>query len=143
MRPICERTRRPTRLASIRRGAVAGVAVVLSVALLSSGCATAVYGPLQKTVVNSVPQGATASSESTKASCTTPCELLVHKKEESITLTKAGYGDQAVPLEHGTHYFVFFFGNLVPFAGLGMIVDAISGAMYEVQPVDAQLSRAE
>lgn len=143
MQPSRERTCRPPRLASIRRGGVAGVAVVLSVALLSSGCATAVYGPLQRTAVNSVPQGATASSESTKASCTTPCKLLVHKKEESITLTKAGYGDQMVPLEHETHYFVFFFGNLVPSAGLGMIMDAISGAMYEVQPVDAQLSRAE
>ena len=58
-------------------------------------------------------------------------------------MTKAGYGDQLVALRHRTHFGAFFLGNRLSFLGIGMIVDTSTGGMYEIQPADIALSKAE
>ena len=114
--------------------------LVLGLSALLSGCSTIIYGTTQDLVVNTDPQGATASVG--KNSCETPCKLHVSKKIRTINLSKEGYGSKIVQLRRRSHFFSLVPANIFTSAGLGIIVDLANGSNWELQAVDETMPAA-
>ncbi len=109
--------------------------VVLLLASGLGGCATLVRGGTDLLYVYSEPSGARATT-STGASCTTPCSLELHRTDQlTVNIAKAGYRPQAVEVKtriDNTGAAVF--SENVATLGLGMAVDAATGAVLEHVP---------
>jgi hypothetical protein len=127
------------------------------IALAITGCATARQGPLQRIRVESDPPGSTISADRCGVrlgSTVTPATILVSRRATqcAISVSHSGYHTTIVPLERGVSDLVdgnanaleiveccddaFFPSLAFALAGLvtGVLVDAASGAMYELQP---------
>jgi len=109
--------------------------------ILLIGCATITTGTTQKIPINSNPGGATVSI-STGFTGVTPCIAeLKRNADHTVTISKIGYDTLVVVLRKGLCGSTA--GNLVLGGVIGLGVDAISGAMYKLEPlaIDAQLNR--
>ncbi|MCA1733234.1 MAG: hypothetical protein LC732_06475 [Acidobacteria bacterium] len=121
-----------------------------------TGCATARQGPLQRIRIESDPPGSTISAERCGlrvGSRETPATILVSRRATQceISVSHSGYHTTIVPLEREFSELVVGNANALAvveccdegfsslalgLAGLvtGVLVDAASGAMYELQP---------
>jgi hypothetical protein len=112
--------------------------VPTAVALLAigmGGCATIDRGSTDKVYVASEPAGAKATA-SFGASCTTPCSLDASRTQEfTVTIEKAGYEPKAVSVttQLAANGVGDFMENVAT-AGVGMVVDATTGATLEHAP---------
>ena len=114
----------------------------LGATILSTGCATVTRGTTQNIAVDTNPQEATISSSSGPG-CTSPCTLdLKRNTGHTITAKKAGYKpiSAVVRNEVGGGGAAGFAGNIIIGGGIGMIVDATSGAMYDLHPAKLTMS---
>jgi hypothetical protein len=110
--------------------------MALSLLLVSPGCSTITYGPTQAVLINTIPQGATASVS--EGQCVTPCKLEMDKGTETILIELKGYDTVMYPLRKRTHVGTLLFGNLITL-GLGVFVDFSTNAQYHIVPVEAKL----
>jgi len=113
--------------------AVVGTLVILALGL--GGCATLVRGTEDKVYVLSDPPGANVTTSLAKT-CVTPCTLNVGRGDVfTVTLALAGYRSQTVAVETQlSSAGVGAFMENVTTAGLGMIVDAATGATVDHVP---------
>jgi hypothetical protein len=130
--------------------------------LALTGCATVSQGPLQRIVIESDPSGATVDASRCGVSIgalETPTTIMVSRRAKrcQISLSHSGYYTAVVPLERvisdrlegnfdameiascddcDGSFYEWMALAVVGLAGAltGVVVDAASGAMYELQP---------
>ena len=116
------------------------LAVALCPLLLCS-CATITTGTTQKIPINSNPAGATVNVN-TGFTGITPCTAeLKRNQDHTVTITKAGYDAFVMVLRKSMCGSTA--GNLVLGGIIGLGVDACSGAMFKLEPleINANLNR--
>jgi hypothetical protein len=102
-----------------------------------SGCATVTRGTHEAWTVNTTPGGASVTTSNGDKCDQTPCTFTMdHRDNFDVTISKPGYRDWH---GHVTHEFssgggAAFAGNVVLGGGVGMIVDAASGATQKLVP---------
>jgi hypothetical protein len=110
---------------------------VLLVALASAGCATIFKGTSQNVTVSSSPSGASVVIRSTAGfdvfEGMTPASVRLAKKYEyRVTVSAPGYEDVHVPITHA--FEGWFIGNLICGGIIGFVIDAVDGAMWNLEP---------
>ena len=113
----------------------------LAIALLTTSCATIISGSKQNIKFSSNPSAATIYIDEVEVG-KTPFEIkLARKSEHSIMIKLEGY--QTYETKLTKKFNAWYIGNLV-FGGLiGIIVDPITGAIYNLSPdqVNAQMNK--
>lgn len=112
------------------------IALAITAAALSTGCATVTRGTTQSVAVTSEPQGAKISCN-TGPSCRAPCALeLKRNSNHTLTAELAGYKpEQAVVTKSVSGGGAAgMAGNLIVGGIIGAGIDATSGAMYDLNP---------
>lgn len=101
------------------------------------GCATLFKGSSQDVGINSNPMKATVKVKSMAGvevfSSTTPTTVKLSKKKEYIvTIGLQGYKEATVQLTQTMEG--WFWGNLICGGVIGMVIDFVSGAMWNLEP---------
>jgi hypothetical protein len=113
------------------------ILLVAAAAVALSGCATITRGKHDTWTVNTTPSGAAIKTSNQFACEATPCTFtMVRKAEFDVTITKPGYKTWT---GHVTHHIsgaggAGMAGNVVLGGIIGGVVDANSGAMYDLTP---------
>lgn len=118
-------------------------ALALGAATAVTGCATIIKGTSQDISVDSNPGGAqvtvTQNSGVEVFKGATPAKLSLSKKHEyTVSVKLAGYQEARVPVTQ--HLSGWFFGNLLCGGLLGMVIDAVDGAMYNLEPENVSVT---
>lgn len=117
------------------------ISTTLALTLLVSSCATIVSGSKQNIKFSSDPSSATIFIDEVEVG-KTPFEIkLARKSEHSVMLKLDGYQTYETKLTkkfNGWYIGNLFFGGI-----LGLIIDPITGAIYNLSPeqVDAQMNK--
>lgn len=113
----------------------------LAIALLATSCATIVSGSKQNVKFSSNPSTATIFIDEVEVG-KTPFEIkLARKSEHSVMIKLEGY--QTYETKLTKKFNAWYIGNIL-FGGLiGIIIDPITGAMYNLSPdqVNAQMNK--
>lgn len=113
----------------------------LAIALLTTSCATIVSGSKQNVKFSSNPSTATIFIDEVEVG-KTPFEIkLARKSEHSVMIKLEGY--QTYETKLTKKFNAWYIGNIL-FGGLiGIIIDPITGAMYNLSPnqIDAQMNK--
>ncbi len=116
------------------RGIAAGIAVMAALAL--AGCATLTRGTSDEVAVISDPPGAAVTTTLGTGCAATPCTLDVARDATfTVTVAKPGYASQSVPV--ATQISSIGAASAtenISTAGLGLAVDAATGAILEHVP---------
>ena len=111
--------------------------------MLLSGCASVICGPQQKVKINSRPNGAEVviydSNGQVVAENTTPCVAKLNRRAPDyleaasyvILVKKEGFAPVQIPLSGTVNR--AYFANVLN-AGLGLIVDPLTGSMWTLSP---------
>ncbi len=100
--------------------------------LIFTGCATIIHGTKQNIFVNSSPQGAKISINGVPVA-TTPAKIKLPRGESTtILIEKEDYKSRGVFVSRGLSG--WFFGNFLIGGVIGMIIDAVDGAMFRLSP---------
>lgn len=113
----------------------------LALALLTTSCATIVSGSKQNVKFSSNPSTATIFIDEVEVG-KTPFEIkLARKSEHSVMLKLEGY--QTYETKLTKKFNAWFLGNILIGGLIGIIIDPITGAMYNLSPdqVDAQMNK--
>ncbi|HEX8693628.1 MAG TPA: PEGA domain-containing protein [Longimicrobium sp.] len=108
----------------------------------TAGCATIMHGSKQEVGFSSNPTGATIFVNNQQVGVTPTTVSLKRKDQHTVRMELQGYQPFEMQLSRGTSGWVW--GNLV-FGGLpGLVVDALTGAIYKINPDNVQgtLTRA-
>jgi hypothetical protein len=123
---------------------ILGIVALLCVAL--GGCASATRGTTEQISITSTPPGAHADFKGldNPTACVTPCAVQVKRSADiTVNITKEGYEPAVVPLakEVVGAGAAGFAGNILVGGGVGMAVDAVTGAAmdHKPNPVDVTL----
>ena len=100
--------------------------------VLSCGCATIINGPRQMIVFTSEPDGATILINNSPHGVTPASIMVETKQDHGVVLRKDGYRHHVSELRRKVSGWTF--GNLLFGGIIGFIVDAISGANFELEP---------
>ncbi len=105
-------------------------AVIISL----SGCSTILYGKKQTVKILTTPEKATVKIDGKEKGKTPLSITLSRKHDHMIELEKPGYRAEKLVLSRKLNG--WFFGNffLLNFFWVGMIVDAVTGAMWSLSP---------
>lgn len=113
----------------------------LAIALLTTSCATIVSGSKQNVKFSSNPSTATIFIDEVEVG-KTPFEIkIARKSEHSVMIKLEGY--QTYETKLTKKFNAWYIGNIL-FGGLiGIIIDPITGAMYNLSPdqVNAQMHK--
>ena len=115
--------------------------MILVCPILLVGCATITTGTTQKIPINSNPAGALVSISSGFMSQTPCIAELKRNQDHTVSISKLGYDTMVVVLRKSMCGSTA--GNLVIGGVIGLGVDAISGAMFKLEPleINAQLNK--
>ena len=124
------------------------VAALAALGVALSGCASIVEGTTQSIAITSTPQdGAKCTAKSSEGTyyVTTPGNITVHKTKNDLDLvcTLAGFQDNHSVIP--THFNGATVGNVLLGGGVGLVIDAATGANFNyptsfavaMAPVDA------
>lgn len=112
---------------------------VLSIILVvQSGCATVVSGKTQDVMIRSTPTGATVFIDEMAYGTTPLVAKLIRKKRHTIQLKKEGYGEVTRVTTRGFNG--WYLGNIILGGLIGLIVDPITGAMYDIKPEEINVT---
>lgn len=117
------------------------VAMILVCPIALVGCATITTGTNQRIPINSNPAGATVNISSGFTGVT-PCVAdLRRNQDHTVNISKIGYDTAVVVLRKSMCGSTA--GNLLLGGVIGLGVDACSGAMFKLEPleINAQLNR--
>lgn len=115
-------------------GILAGIVSVALVLVLGSGCATAICSSAQHVQVNSTPPKAVVKVNGV-ARGETPVRLYLKRDSaQTIRIELDGHAPYETTLAQGMN--VWLLGNIAfgPVGLVGLVVDMVSGAMYELNP---------
>ena len=105
---------------------------ILCLSVASAGCCSIVHGTSQGISVNSVPSGAKVFHNGVPAG-TTPAVLeLKRNAHHTIRVEKEGFSPYEESLTRSTSGWVW--GNIFLGGLIGLAVDAIDGAIYNIEP---------
>ena len=113
------------------------VLAVACAAVSVTACATVTRGTTEPFTVASEPPGAKAKTTIGFKCDATPCTFKVeHKADFDVTVSKKGYKTET---QHVTHHFTQggtagLVGNVVVGGGIGIVIDALSGATQGLTP---------
>lgn len=108
----------------------------LSVAVLSSSCATIMQGTTQEMSISSSPTSALVTDNGMQIGKTPLVADLKRKGNHTIRIELEGYKPYEVVLSRKTSGWVW--GNII-FGGIpGLIIDALTGSLYVLQPEQIQ-----
>ena len=113
----------------------------LSLTLLMSSCATIISGSKQNVKFSSNPSTATIFIDEVEVG-KTPFEIkLARKSQHSVMLKLEGY--QTYETKLTKNFNGWYIGNILIGGIIGLIIDPITGAMYNLSPdqVNAQMNR--
>jgi len=114
--------------------------VMLCLVATTSGCSTIVRGSRQDVEVKTNPPGAMARINTQQ--CFTPCTLQnVSRKAESVIITHEG-SEKSYTLDRSFNFFTTIVGNWWNYVWPGVIVDAMSGAMFSIEDINLELAPA-
>ena len=119
------------------------LALIISLAVSATGCATILNGTSQKIQVTSEPSGATVKVDEEKE-YSTPVRLrLERRRDHALVFTKEGYRAETVKMMHVLSEVVC--GNILLGGLLGWIFDIFAGTQYKLipNPVRVQLKKEE
>lgn len=110
--------------------------LILSVIVLSTGCATIMHGTTQDVGISSSPTSARVTVDKIAYGQSPVVAKLSRKDNHVVRLELDGYAPAEMTLTRGTSGWVW--GNLA-FGGLiGLAVDAMSGGLYKLTPEQLQ-----
>jgi len=117
------------------------VLLVISVFLLSLGCASIMHGSKQSISFQSTPTGANVEIRDAMGvafgSCETPCTLdLKRKREYKVTITKFGYNPVDIVIQKKSDGWIW--GNILFGGVIGLIIDFSNGSAYRLSPSEVQ-----
>lgn len=113
----------------------------MAIIVTQAGCATIVSGKTQDVMIKSDPPGATIRIDEIVSGTTPMMANLVRKKRHNITVTKEGYQEVSRATTRGFNG--WYIGNIIFGGIIGLIVDPITGAMYDVEPEEIIVSLPE
>jgi hypothetical protein len=127
----------------MKRNKILVGATVIVFLLTLIGCATVFKGTTQDVALNSNPQKASVKVKSMAGveifSGTTPTAVKLPKKSEYIvTIDMQGYKPSTVQITQSLEG--WFWGNLICGGVIGMIIDYVSGAMWDLEPEQVSVS---
>ena len=109
---------------------------LLSMAILSASCATIILSPSQEISISSNPSGAMVTNNGLQLGKTPVVADLKRKGNHKIKIELEGYQPYEIALARKTSGWIF--GNII-FGGIpGLIIDAITGAIYVLKPEQIQ-----
>ena len=116
---------------------VASVIICAAMVVAQAGCATIVGGSKQNIAVDSTPDGATVTSTRAGMAATmdytTPTTILFERKGHYIlTFEKTGYDSRQIELLRSMRGWMLVWD--IFWFPIGIIVDAITGAWYRLEP---------
>lgn len=97
-----------------------------------AGCATVASGKTQDVMIRSNPTGANVLIDGMMSGTTPMLANLVRKKRHTIQVSRQGYETVTRATARGFNW--WYLGNLILGGVIGLIVDPITGAIYEVKP---------
>lgn len=100
--------------------------------LLLAGCATIVSDTVQVMRVKSNPSGAMVTADGIDRGMTPTQFCLSRDRDHVVTIDLPGYKHYEIPIRRGVNG--WFFGNILLFGPVGMIVDGVDGAIYALDP---------
>lgn len=119
--------------------------ILLSLAATLPGCATLIDGTSQNVTVSTSPAGAQCDIDRDGARLgtinPTPGSLHVDKSRKDLTVTCAKDGFRTATVAQSASFGGTTFGNLLLGGGVGLIVDAASGADFSY-PAEVRLDMA-
>jgi len=109
----------------------------LILAVFAAGCASIISGTKQEVSVGSTPPGATVTFKTTGGMTvftgTTPASCRLPRSDNYLVVIKMdGYKDQEIYINRDFNG--WFIGNLLCGGLIGMVVDAVDGAMWNLAP---------
>jgi len=112
-------------------------AIIIAVGLLVVNCASIIHGSKQRVSITSAPEQAKVEITTTGGigvfSGTTPASAKLKRKHEyKVEISLEGYKTQTLMIDKGFDAWVI--GNLLCGGIIGLIIDATSGAMYQLEP---------
>jgi hypothetical protein len=113
----------------------------LALTFLASGCATIVSGSKQNVKFSSNPSSASIFIDEVEVG-KTPFEIkLARKSEHSVMVKLDGY--QTYQTNLTKQFNAWYVGNILIGGIIGLVIDPITGAMYNLSPneINAQMSK--
>lgn len=98
----------------------------------ASGCATVVSGKSQDVMIRSNPTGASILIDGMTQGTTPMVASLIRKERHTIVISKDGYDSMTKATTRGFNW--WYLGNLILGGIIGLIVDPITGAIYDIEP---------
>lgn len=119
------------------RGTIIVLIIVTLLASLILGCASIISGTRQDVMITSSPDLATLNIKNMNGVIVyqgqTPATVNLERNNSYIvTVSLPGYKDSQVSINRGFNF--VFLGNLICGGVLGMIIDAVDGAIYNLEP---------
>lgn len=115
------------------------LAIVASL-LVSTGCATVFTSDKQDIKLRAYPPDATVSIDSKETVATNATVQMSRAEQHTIDVSKSGVGSKRVMVKQGLN--PWFFVNILwgPFFWAGMLVDALTGRINELEPTDITIN---
>lgn len=120
---------------------IVNIALMVCITSLQMGCATIVSGKTQDVMIRSNPSGATVKIDEIISGTTPMVANLVRKKRHAISISKKGYQEISRSTTRGFNG--WYLGNIILGGIIGLITDPITGAMYDVEPSEINVSLPE
>ena len=127
----------------MKKGQFVVLVFAIFVGVLVSGCATIFKGSSQKIVINSTPAEANISIKNNGGvevfTGKTPSTVKLSKKHEYVvTIQLKGYKESVIQVTQTLEG--WFLGNILCGGVVGIIIDAVDGAMWDLEPENIQVS---
>lgn len=117
------------------------VALIMTSTLVFSGCCSIIQGTRQDVGISSTPSGAVVSVDNTECGKTPCIQKLTRKDNHVIAINMTGYLPYEITLNRSVSGWVW--GNII-FGGLiGLVIDAVDGAMYKLTPEQVRATLAK
>ncbi len=106
--------------------------LAINLILTYSGCATIVSGKTQDVLIHSDPTGANILIDGMIKGTTPMFADLIRNERHTIKISKAGYEEETRATARGFNW--WYLGNIILGGVIGLIVDPITGAIFEIKP---------
>lgn len=112
--------------------------IIISLLMGQAGCATIVSGKTQDVMIRSNPSGAMVKIDEIVSGTTPMVANLVRKKRHAISISKNGFQEINQATTRGFNG--WYLGNIILGGIIGLITDPITGAMYDVEPEEINVT---
>jgi len=120
----------------MRKGIVLCICVLQ---IFNAGCASIIHGGKQTVRIETNPPGAAVRVGHGHMEMVSPANLVLKRKHEyEIKVEKPGYRTEYIEVDNNLGG--WFWGNLLSWGIIGIIVDLCNGAAYNLEPKEVRIS---